>query len=121
MGCQILRRHIWGYAVCLCPIKRMPGLNELKKNPFLIYNSGNRKLRLTSTLSSSFSYTDRANPFFFSFRFPTILGGCAIWFCTRTVWACLNLGCHWLCFVFMSHLTASVIWRLRYKELSKTT
>ena len=21
--------HIWGYAVCLCPTKRMPGLNEL--------------------------------------------------------------------------------------------
>ena len=30
MGCPILRRHIWGYAVCLCPIKGMPGLNELK-------------------------------------------------------------------------------------------
>ena len=25
----VLRRHIWGYAVCLCPIKRTPGLNEL--------------------------------------------------------------------------------------------
>ena len=23
------RRHIWGYADCLCPTKRMPGLNEL--------------------------------------------------------------------------------------------
>ena len=22
-------RHIWGYAVCLCPIKGTPGLNEL--------------------------------------------------------------------------------------------
>ena len=23
------RRHIWGYSVCLCPIKGTPGLNEL--------------------------------------------------------------------------------------------
>ena len=22
-------RHIWGYTVCLCPMKRMPGLYEL--------------------------------------------------------------------------------------------
>ena len=25
-----MRRPIWGYAVCLCPIKGTPGLNELK-------------------------------------------------------------------------------------------
>ena len=49
MGRRVLRRHIWGYAVCLCPIKALkcllaislpstslsikatPGLNELKK------------------------------------------------------------------------------------------
>ena len=30
MGCRVLRRHIWGYSVCLCPIKGTPGLNELK-------------------------------------------------------------------------------------------
>ena len=29
MGRRVLRRHIWGYAVCLCPIKGTPGLNEL--------------------------------------------------------------------------------------------
>ena len=29
MGRRVLRRHIWGYSVCLCPIKRTPGLNEL--------------------------------------------------------------------------------------------
>ena len=29
MGCRILRHHIWGYSDCLCPIKGMPGLNEL--------------------------------------------------------------------------------------------
>ena len=29
MGCSDLRRHIWGYSVCLCPIKRMPGLYGL--------------------------------------------------------------------------------------------
>ena len=30
LGRRILRRHIWGYAVCLCPTKRTSGLNELK-------------------------------------------------------------------------------------------
>ena len=29
MGRRVLRRHIWGYSVCLCPIKGAPGLNEL--------------------------------------------------------------------------------------------
>ena len=29
MGRCVLRRHVWGYYVCLCPIKRTPGLNEL--------------------------------------------------------------------------------------------
>ena len=29
MGRRILRRHIWGYVVCLCPIKGTPGLKEL--------------------------------------------------------------------------------------------
>ena len=29
MGRHVLRRHIWGYSVCLCPIKGTPGLNEL--------------------------------------------------------------------------------------------
>ena len=31
MGRRTLRRPIWGYAVCLCPTKRTPGLNELNK------------------------------------------------------------------------------------------
>ena len=26
---SVLRRHIWGYSVCLCSIKGAPGLNEL--------------------------------------------------------------------------------------------
>ena len=30
MGRRVLRLHIWGYSVCLCPINGMPGLNELK-------------------------------------------------------------------------------------------
>ena len=30
MGRRVLQRHIWGYAVCLCPIKRTSGLNELR-------------------------------------------------------------------------------------------
>ena len=29
MGRHILQRHIWGYSVCLCPIKRTPGLYGL--------------------------------------------------------------------------------------------
>ena len=29
MGRRVLQHHIWGYAVCLCPIKGTPGLNEL--------------------------------------------------------------------------------------------
>ena len=29
MGRRVLRRHIWGYSVCLCSIKGTPGLNEL--------------------------------------------------------------------------------------------
>ena len=31
MGRRVLRRHIWGYSVCLCPIKRTSGLNELNQ------------------------------------------------------------------------------------------
>ena len=31
MGRRVLRRHIWGYSVCLCPIKGTPGLNELNQ------------------------------------------------------------------------------------------
>ena len=39
MGCRVLRRPIWGYSVCLCPIKRMPGnyrwhFNIYAKNKF---------------------------------------------------------------------------------------
>ena len=30
MGRRVLRRHIWDYSVCLCPIKGTPGLNELR-------------------------------------------------------------------------------------------
>ena len=33
MGRRVLRRLIWGYAVCLCPTKGTPGLNE-----FIFYN-----------------------------------------------------------------------------------
>ena len=31
MGRRALRRLIWGYSVCLCPIKRTPGLYGLTK------------------------------------------------------------------------------------------
>ena len=34
----VLRRHIWGYAVCLCPIKGTPGLNELIKAASLTFS-----------------------------------------------------------------------------------
>ena len=29
MGLRVLRRHIWGYSVCQCPIKRTSGLYGL--------------------------------------------------------------------------------------------
>ena len=29
LGSRVLRRHIWGYTVCLCPTKWTPGLYEL--------------------------------------------------------------------------------------------
>ena len=32
MGRRILWRPIWGYFVCLCPIKRTPGLYGLTSN-----------------------------------------------------------------------------------------
>ena len=40
MGRRVLRRHIWGYSVCQCPIKRTPwGLNELKTRlPYMVGN-----------------------------------------------------------------------------------
>ena len=38
MGRRVLRRHIWDYAVCLCPTKRTPGLNELSG---VLQNHGN--------------------------------------------------------------------------------
>ena len=34
MGRRVLRRHIWGYSVCLCPTKGTPGFNELNTDPF---------------------------------------------------------------------------------------
>ena len=40
MGHRILRCHIWGYAVCLCPIKGTPGLNELRDSKAPAVSSG---------------------------------------------------------------------------------
>ena len=37
---RVLRRHIWGYAVCLCPTERTPGLNELSESTFILGVSG---------------------------------------------------------------------------------
>ena len=34
MGRRVLRRHAWGYSICLCPIKGTTGLNELMLNGF---------------------------------------------------------------------------------------
>ena len=45
MGRRVLRRHIWGYSVCLCPIKGTPGLNEIKVLPTV-----NRKCQHMSRL-----------------------------------------------------------------------
>ena len=45
MGRRVLRRHTWGYSVCLCPIKGTPGLNELNKLKSLnMINFTSRKL-----------------------------------------------------------------------------
>ena len=35
MAPDVLRRHIRGYSVCLCPIKGTPGLNELRTTQFI--------------------------------------------------------------------------------------
>ena len=40
----VLRRHIWGYTVCLCPTKGTPVLNEL------INYSPNRKFLVSSCI-----------------------------------------------------------------------
>ena len=40
MGRRVLRRHICGYAVCLCPIKGTPGLYKLRseeKTQYICY------------------------------------------------------------------------------------
>ena len=39
MGRRDLRRHIWVYSVCICPIKGTPGLNELSRQ---IINEGHK-------------------------------------------------------------------------------
>ena len=48
MGRRILRRHIWDYAVCLCPIKGTPGLYELTHLDFLLY--GQRPVHVLTIL-----------------------------------------------------------------------
>ena len=65
MGRRVLRRHIWGYSVCLCPIKGTPGLNELslgrEEIETIAYHSG-----LTSTIHyENVSFSER-NEFHFS-------------------------------------------------------
>ena len=46
MGSRIMRRHIWGYSVCLCPIKRTPGLyhSRLKWSWSPISNGSHRNM-----------------------------------------------------------------------------
>ena len=39
MGRRVLRRHIWGYSVCLCPIKGTPGLKELTRQSSMVNSS----------------------------------------------------------------------------------
>ena len=60
MGRRVLRRHIWGYSVCLCPTKGTPGLNELRAVSKLMgkvmghtevwYRTGLNELRAVSKL-----------------------------------------------------------------------
>ena len=40
MGRRVLRRHIWGYSICICPIKGTPVLNELKSNGNMLPSPG---------------------------------------------------------------------------------
>ena len=59
MGRHVLRRHIWGYTVCLCPTKGMPGLNELNAPEYkligncaavLTFNKALNLLKVNSTI-----------------------------------------------------------------------
>ena len=52
MGRRVLRRPIWGYYVCLCPIKGTPGLNELNRGS---YTSGHFILKFIKGAFSEFN------------------------------------------------------------------
>ena len=52
MGRRVLRHHIWGYSVCLCPIKRMPDLYGLKG---LVVKSIFSLIRLMKQVNEIFS------------------------------------------------------------------
>ena len=73
---QVFQRHIWGYSVCQCPIKRIPGLYGLKY----------------------FSVKFCAFVSFFSFMFVTVFGDGF----SKTVIACILLQYSLLsgCFIY---------------------
>ena len=57
MGRRVLRRHIWGYSVCLCPIKGTPGLNELRKVEEQYYSCSENKFAVNAaTLICAFVF-----------------------------------------------------------------
>ena len=59
MGCLISQRDIWGYYVCLCPIKRMPGLYELIGKLVVRWSICQFRSFCRQTSSSTSQSTDR--------------------------------------------------------------
>ena len=57
MGRRVLRRHIMGYTVCLCPTKGTPGLNELNQTVIIsVVHVHIVKLKLINKFCFSFKY-----------------------------------------------------------------
>ena len=52
MGRRILRRHIWGYSGCLCPIKGTPGLNELIKQTRIPFSHESTQIYVVCVMRS---------------------------------------------------------------------
>ena len=50
IGRGILRRHIWGYSVCLCPIKGTLGLNESILLRFFLHLKVTDSLAVSNTI-----------------------------------------------------------------------
>ena len=67
MGRRVLRRYIWGCSVCICPIKRTPGLYGLILDQQIRYSVETSLYQLyNSDLKSSryIIYIDFSDPSF---------------------------------------------------------